>query len=172
MDERLKGKGYSLIGVAALLIGAALYMYFVFPQRGAGVEQPIHFSHRVHAGVKGISCRFCHPFVDRSPRAGIPEMQKCFFCHDHIIPQHPQIQKERWHYQNNVPVPWVRIYYIPDHAHFNHEPHIRWGIDCKVCHGDVASWDRLERVDFKMGFCIGCHRNLGAQVDCWLACHR
>jgi hypothetical protein len=30
----------------------------------------------------------------------------------------------------------------------------------------------LERVDFKMTFCITCHRKLGAQLDCWLACHR
>jgi hypothetical protein len=26
-------------------------------------------------------------------------------------------------------------------------------------------------VEFEMGFCIGCHRENKAQLDCWLACH-
>lgn len=172
MSEALGAKRWLWVLVGGVLTSATLYMYYVFPQRGVGVEQPIYFSHRIHAGVKQISCRFCHPFADRSPKAGIPELQKCFFCHDHIIPEHPQIQKERRHLENDIPVPWVRVYYVPDHAHFSHEPHIRMGIDCAICHGDVAKWDRLGRVDFKMGFCVGCHRSLGAQLDCWLACHR
>lgn len=172
MADLPKTRGYTWIGGAFILVSVTLYLYYVFPHKGLGVEQPIHFSHRVHAGVKEISCRFCHPFVDRSPRAGLPEMQKCFFCHDHIIPQHPEIQKERRYYQDKTPVPWVRVYYVPDHVHFNHEPHILFGLDCPQCHGDVAKWDRLQKVDFQMGFCIGCHKSLGAQVDCWLACHR
>lgn len=172
MAEVSAARRWVWVLASGALTAGVLYLYYVFPQKGMGVEQPIFFSHRVHAGVKEISCRFCHPYVDRSPRAGIPEVNKCFFCHEHIIPRHPQIQKERWHLEKEVPVPWVRVYYIPDHAHFNHEPHIKAGIDCATCHGDVARWDRLERVEFKMGFCVGCHRKLGAQLDCWLACHR
>ena len=156
----------------AVLVCGTLYFFYIFPEKGAGIEQPVYFSHRVHAGVKEISCLFCHPFAERSPRAGIPDVEKCFFCHKHIIPLHPEIQKELWYLDNGVPVPWARAYYIPDHVHFNHEPHVRRGIDCRVCHGDVAKWDRLPRVDFKMGFCVGCHRALGAELDCWLACHR
>ncbi len=159
-------------GIVAFLLGGMLYFYYLYPLRSIGPEQPIYFSHRVHAGVKEINCRFCHPFVERSPHAGIPEVSKCFFCHQYIIPQHPQILKERWHLETKTPVPWVRIYYVPDHVKFNHQRHIKTGIDCVECHGDVKKMDRLVPVDFKMGFCIGCHKRYNAQLDCWLACHR
>jgi hypothetical protein len=159
-------------GVIALLMGTMFYLYVVYPQRDIGPQQPIYFSHRVHAGVKDINCRFCHPFVDRSENAGIPPLEKCFFCHEYIIPQHPQIVKEKQHYKDKVPVPWVRIFYVPDYVKFRHQPHINFGkLDCRECHGSVASLDRLKPVNFEMGFCIGCHKLKNAQIDCWLACH-
>jgi len=166
-------RGYwvlSLLAVAALL-GVMLYFYYVYPEQAIGPKQPIYFSHRIHAGVKEISCRFCHPYVDRSQNAGIPAVGLCFICHSTIIPQHPQIVKERWHLDTKTPVPWVRIYYIPDHVKFNHQPHIRANIDCTACHGDVKRVDRLVRVDFKMAFCVDCHKQKNAALDCWLACH-
>jgi hypothetical protein len=162
---------YIWLGLAGVMMLTMLYLFYFYPGRGIGPRQPIYFSHRVHAGVKEIHCRFCHPYADRSQRAGIPEMAKCFYCHQYVIPTHPQIVQERRHYEGKLPVPWVRIYYVPDHVKFNHEPHIRMGIDCTVCHGDVKTMDRLIPVEFRMGFCIGCHKGLGAQVDCWLACH-
>jgi predicted CXXCH cytochrome family protein len=165
--------GYFWVGVFVLLIAAMLYFYYGFPGRGLGPQQPIYFSHRVHAGVKEINCRFCHPYVERSPNAGIPTMEKCFYCHQYIIPQHPQIRKEREHYEGKKPVPWIRIFWVPDFVYFNHIPHIKWaGLDCSQCHGEVQTMDRLRPVEFKMGFCVGCHRQMNAQLDCWLACHR
>jgi hypothetical protein len=151
---------------------AAAYFYYLFPGRGVGAKQPIFFSHRVHAGVKQINCRFCHPYPARSRVPGIPEVQKCFFCHKYIIPKHPQLVKELEHFNTKTPVPWVRIYYLPDYVKFNHVPHIKWGkLDCSVCHGDVKSMDRLVPIDFKMQFCITCHQERKAQLDCWLGCH-
>jgi hypothetical protein len=166
-------RGFIWLGIVAIVLAVMLYFIYSFPQRDIGPQQPIYFSHRVHAGVKEINCRFCHPFVERSPNAGIPPMEKCFFCHDYIIPTHPQILKEKEHYEKKKPVPWVRIYWVPDFVFFNHIPHIKLaGFDCAECHGDVKTMDRLRPVKFQMGFCIGCHRKIGAQVDCWLACHR
>ena len=177
MDKALKksaGWGRLLIfpGTIAVLLGGMLYFYYFYPQRNLGPEQPIYFSHRVHAGVKEINCRFCHTFVERSHHAGIPEVSKCFFCHQYIIPQHPQIVKMRWRLESKTPIPWVRIFYVPDHVKFNHQPHIKAGIDCVLCHGDVKKMDRLVPVDFKMGFCVDCHKRYNAQLDCWLACHK
>ena len=157
--------------VLALLFGGMVYFYYVYPHRSIGAKQPIYFSHRVHAGVKEISCRFCHPFVDRSQNAGIPPVEQCFFCHRYIITQHPQIVQEKWHLDTKTPVPWVRVFYVPDHVKFNHQLHIRSQVDCVECHGDVKKFDRLVPVDFKMGFCVNCHRQRKAQLDCWLACH-
>jgi hypothetical protein len=172
--QTLKPKcGYLWVGVIVILSAAMLYFYYLYPGEGIGPQQPIYFSHRVHAGAKEIDCRFCHPFVERSPNAGLPPMQKCFFCHEYIIPNHPQILKEREHYDQKNPVPWIRIFWVPDFVYFNHLPHIKWaGLDCSQCHGDVKSMDRLKPVNFKMGFCLECHRQMNAQIDCWLACHR
>jgi len=158
--------------VVALLLLVMLYLYYIYPHRFLGPKQPIYFSHRIHAGVKEISCHFCHPYVERSQNAGIPAVNLCFFCHQYIIPQHPQIVKERWHLETKTPVPWVRVYYIPDHVKFNHQPHIKSEIDCIICHGDVKKMDRLMPVEYKMKFCVNCHRDRNAQLDCWLACHR
>jgi hypothetical protein len=149
-----------------------LYLYYGAPHRGIGPAQPIAFSHRVHAGVKAIDCRFCHPFVERSENAGLPEMEKCFYCHEYVIPIHPEILKEKRYYTSGTPVPWIQIFYVPDFVKFWHLPHIRSAkLDCVECHGNVRAQDRLKPVDFQMGFCIDCHRRLNAQVDCWLACH-
>ena len=173
MVKENSARGHSILFflLAAAPLGVLLYFYYVYPGRAIGPKQPIYFSHRVHAGVKQISCRFCHPYVDRSQHAGIPPVGQCFFCHTYIIPQHPQIVSERWHLDTKTPVPWVQIYYIPDYVKFNHQPHVRRQIDCAVCHGDVKEYDRLVQVDFKMAFCVDCHKQKNAPLDCWLACH-
>lgn len=158
--------------VVFLVSGAMFYLFYIYPHADLGPRQPIPFSHRIHAGVKQINCRFCHPFVARSKHAGIPALQKCFFCHNYVIPLHPEIQKEKAHYESGVPVEWIRVFYVPDFVKFRHLPHIQFGnLDCSDCHGAVETMDRLPSVGFQMGFCIGCHRERDAQLDCWLACH-
>jgi len=168
-----QGRGYVWLGVSALVFAAMFYFYYAYPEGQVGPAQPISFSHRVHAGVKQINCRFCHPNVERSSNAGLPSVEKCFFCHKYIIPEHPEILKEKEYLDSGRPVPWVRTFWIPDFVFFNHIPHVKWaGLDCTECHGNVERMDRLQRVDFTMGFCIDCHRARSAQLDCWLACHR
>jgi hypothetical protein len=170
--KRANGRWYAGIAVAVLLAVVMLYLFYVFPGRNIGPAQPISFSHRVHAGVKGINCRFCHANVERSMHAGLPEVEKCFFCHKYVIPTHPEILREKKHLDEKIPVPWVQVYFVPDFVKFNHEPHLKFAkLDCTACHGQVQELDRLRRVDFKMGFCIDCHKKLNAQTDCWLACH-
>jgi hypothetical protein len=156
---------------AVLLLLTLIYFFYLFPGQDIGPVQPVFFSHRIHAGVKQINCRFCHPYVERSEHAGLPEVEKCFFCHKYIIPMHPEIQKEKEYLDKKVPVPWVRIYFVPDFVKFRHSPHIMAKIDCLRCHGDVPSMDRLRRVDFQMNFCITCHTEKKAQLDCYLGCH-
>lgn len=155
----------------ALLI-VLVYFVYAYPNRNIGPEQPIPFSHRVHAGVKGINCKFCHPYVERSARAGLPTMEKCFYCHKYVIPLHPEILKEKNSLETRDPIRWVQVFYLPDHVKFKHQPHLLWGkLDCPQCHGAVQQEDRLKSVKFQMGFCIGCHKQKNAQIDCWLACH-
>ena len=99
-------------------------------------------------------------------------MEKCFFCHEYIIPSHPQLVKELEHYKTGDAVQWIKIFWVPDFVKFRHQPHIRWAnLDCTECHGDIKAKDRLQPVKFEMGFCIKCHKEKNAQTDCWLACH-
>jgi hypothetical protein len=158
--------------VVASLLAAMLYLYYVYPHQNIGPKQPIYFSHRVHANVKGISCRFCHPFVEQSTNPGIPAVGKCLFCHSYIVTKHPQIVNLRSYFDTKTPIPWVKLMYIPDHCKFNHQPHIKKQIDCTECHGEVKKMDRIYPIDYKMGFCIECHKARNAQLDCWLACHQ
>lgn len=157
---------------AALFVAGMACFHTLFPHEEIGPVQPIQFSHRVHAGVKQIHCRFCHPYVERSQNAGLPGVGKCFFCHKYVIPTHPEVVPAKKHLDSKTPIPWLQIFFVPDFVKFNHQPHIRWAkLDCTQCHGNVPSMDRLKRVDFQMAFCIACHRERNAQLDCWLACH-
>ena len=156
---------------ALLLLLTLVYFVFSFPRQDIGPRQPIYFSHRIHAGVKQINCRFCHPYVERSEHAGLPEVEKCFFCHKYVIPMHPQIVKEKEHLDKKVPVPWVRIFFVPDFVKFRHQPHIRAKLECQRCHGQVQEMDRLQTTNFQMQFCITCHTEKHAQLDCYLGCH-
>jgi len=160
-----------LSGLCVALAIGFLYFFYASPATSIGPAQPISFSHRVHAGVKQIQCRFCHPYVGRSINPGVPPVDKCLFCHRYIIANHPEILKEHAYYNTGTPTPWRKVFYLPEHVLFNHERHIRKEIDCVSCHGEVATMDRLKTTRFRMGFCIQCHREKGANVDCWLACH-
>ena len=160
--------------IALVTLGAAglfCYLGVVYPLHQIGPKQPIPFSHRIHAGVKAINCRFCHPFVERSTHAGIPEVGKCLFCHNFIITRHPEIVKEHEYYNTGTPVPWKRLFVAKDFVFFRHQPHLLRGFDCSECHGYVQAMDRLPQHTFQMGFCIQCHRANDANISCWLACH-
>jgi len=72
------------------------------------------------------------------------------------------------------PVLWRKVHVIPQSAmvHFKHNAHMRAGIDCSTCHGDVARMTVARQVVdvANMGWCLSCHRENDASVDC-LTCH-
>ncbi len=154
-----------------VLVAAFLFWFYAASGAGIGPEQPIPFSHRVHAGVKAISCEFCHPYVRRSLHPGLPPVEKCLYCHRYIIPEHPWIQKEHAYFNTKTPTPWKKVFYLPEHVLFNHKRHLKKEIACQTCHGPVQTQDRIPRKRFKMGFCITCHQKRNANLGCWLACH-
>lgn len=162
----------ALATVVAVLLGAFLWMFYLqnTPFRAAP-EQPIYFSHQIHY-ERGIQCAFCHMEAPRSTFAGIPSVLKCMGCHRVIIPQYPEIQKLHDYWRTQTPIPWRRVYWMPDYVRFTHQPHIAAGIACQSCHGSVGSMDRVRReVEFNMGTCLTCHRAMGARTDCFGACH-
>ena len=162
----------------AITAGWMSWDYYAAGQSRLGPEQPIPFSHRLHAskeidGGKDIDCRFCHTGVEKLPRASLPPIQTCLFCHNYIITEHPEIRRLHRYNDEEEPIPWVRVYEVPDHVYFTHRMHIRRaGLECVDCHGEVERMDRLRPPrELKMGFCLECHRPRGASTDCW-TCHR
>jgi hypothetical protein len=159
----------ALTALSALAVVWGYYLYF--PEQ-IGPEQPIHFSHRLHATTRGINCLFCHPGAVNTPHSGVPPLETCLLCHSRIIVDHPEIVKLRAYYDRQEPVEWARVNTVPDFVYFDHAAHVRAGFDCGHCHGDVAGMDRVRLVhDFKMGFCVQCHRDNQYSHDC-LICHR
>jgi len=69
-----------------------------------------------------------------------------------------EIKKLTGYWERKEPIPWVNYHYIPEHVKFPHKPHIRYGLECKTCHGEVENVDIPKPVvNIKMGWCISCH---------------
>ena len=148
-------------------------------ERGAGdaaapldaEAQPIAFSHEHHVAEIGIDCQFCHAYARRGPVAGIPSVQRCAGCHRVVLSEQPEILKVLEYWENEEPIPWVRVHDLPDHVRFTHKAHVRAGVACETCHGDVARMEAAVQVEsLSMGWCVSCHEDRGATRDC-LACH-
>ncbi len=127
-------------------------------------DQPIKFSHAVHAGDKNIDCLYCHSEATHSKSAGIPTAQLCMNCHlvvrEGTYSGAFEIAKISSAINNNKAVRWIRVHKLPDHSNFNHAVHAgHAGLDCSECHGDVENMHLLRQFsDLSMGFCINCHR--------------
>jgi len=135
------------------------------------VEQPIAFSHAHHVGEVGIDCQFCHAYARRGPVAGIPSVQRCAGCHEVVLSDRPEIVKVLTYWENEEPIPWVRVHDLPDHVRFSHKPHIRAGVNCSDCHGNVETMEAAVQVEsLSMGWCLDCHKEREASRDC-LICH-
>ena len=133
--------------------------------------QPIDFSHEHHVAEIGIDCQFCHAYARRGPVAGIPSVQRCAGCHRVVLSEQPEILRVLEYWENEEPIPWVRVHDLPDHVRFTHKAHVRAGVGCETCHGDVAAMEAAVQVEsLSMGWCVSCHEDRGATRDC-LACH-
>jgi hypothetical protein len=133
--------------------------------------QPIAFSHRHHVTEVGLDCQLCHVYARRSPVAGIPSVETCVGCHAQVLSERPEIQKLLAFWENKEPIPWVRVHDLPDYARFSHKRHIRGGLACAECHGDVAQMEIALQVEsLSMGWCVTCHKEREVSIDC-LTCH-
>ena len=149
-----------------------------FPSsRGAATGQPIAFPHDTHAGEFQIDCQYCHFSAERSVDAGIPPVEACMGCHTVLLGRNnpEEVQKLRDYWQRGEAIPWVRVYKVADHVKFPHMRHVAsdaGNLDCQECHGLVEEIEVIEGVEqpLKMGWCVDCHRENEASVDCTV-CH-
>jgi hypothetical protein len=123
-------------------------------------EQPVAYSHALHAGDLGIDCRYCHNAVEEAAGASVPPTSTCMNCHSKIFPDSEKLQVVRDSYRSGLSIPWVRVHDLPDYVYFNHSAHVTRGVGCVDCHGRV---DKMEVVyqqePLSMGWCLDCHRN-------------
>jgi cytochrome c551/c552 len=115
-------------------------------------EQPIAYSHKLHAGDLGIECVYCHNSVEKSKTAGIPTTNVCMNCHKAVsegsttgteeiakIYEAAGFDPDKMQYTGQTkPIQWVKVHNLPDHVYFNHSQHVKvGGLDCTQCHGDM-----------------------------------
>ena len=135
-------------------------------------DQPVAFSHRLHAGDNEIGCTMCHAYAESSAVAGIPSVGRCQGCHRFVSKEKPEIQKVMKAFAEGKPIAWNRVHRLPDHVYFTHERHVRAGLACQTCHGEVEKMDLARQVSpLTMGWCVDCHRERGADTGC-VVCHK
>jgi hypothetical protein len=131
-----------------------------------GPEQPIPFNHRFHSQELLMQCEYCHGGTDQSAIAVVPAVDLCMGCHRIVGANLEPIQRLRGYYDSGEPVPWERVYKVPDFVHFPHRAHIRSQVQCEECHGPVEEMDRVYQYSsLKMGWCLDCHWGPGEDTD-------
>ncbi len=178
-----------------LILGSGYYVYGYLMQIGIDQDyepiQPIHYSHRIHAGSNGINCKYCHSAARVSKNGGIPSLNICMNCHKNIAevsdttatPDHSkafydgEIKKlytavgwdeaTQKYTGKTQPVKWVRIHNLPDFVYFNHSQHVTVaGIECQKCHGEVQTYEVMKQfAPLTMGWCINCHRETDVKME-------
>ncbi len=148
------------VGGAGVTGGIWYYFSPKNTQTGYAPEQPIHYSHKLHAGDLGIDCRYCHANIERSQEAMIPPTQACMGCHAVVKKDSPKLAALRDSWSSGKPVEWVRVHRVADYVYFDHSVHLAAGVGCVTCHGRI---DQMEVVrqdqPLNMAWCLECHRN-------------
>jgi mono/diheme cytochrome c family protein len=193
----VKNQFLVLVTVILLLLASTYFLYGYLMQVGMDQNyepiQPIHFSHKIHAGDNGIDCKYCHSAARTSKNSGIPSLNVCMNCHKNISEfqgdadsTYVEYSKEFYTAEiqklydavgwdkaaqkytgNQRPVKWVRIHNLPDFAYFNHSQHVSVaGVECQTCHGPVETFEIMKQHSpLTMGWCINCHRETDVQME-------
>ncbi|MBK6937458.1 MAG: c-type cytochrome [Chitinophagaceae bacterium] len=187
-----KNKIYIAILALALFILAGYFLskaaIGLGRQKDYQPEQPIYYSHKVHAGINQVNCLYCHGGAWESKSATIPSVNVCMNCHKGIqtYEKGPKLYTEEgvevngtaeimklyeyagfdpknaaaWDPSKAKPIEWVKIHNLPDHVYFSHAQHTRAGkVQCQSCHGEITAMDEVKQVaELSMGWCVNCHR--------------
>lgn len=182
-------KNPKILTVLVIVVAVVLLSKLYWTLMGVGVyqeyqpEQPIAFSHKLHAGDNQIDCNYCHYGARKGKHSNIPPAGVCMNCHMNIS-EGPTTGTEEiskiyaavgWDAEERKyiegyeqkPVKWVRIHNLPDLAYFNHSQHVTAGqIECQTCHGPIEEMEEVyQYAELTMGWCINCHRETKVQVE-------
>ena len=148
-------KKYDYIGKGVLVVLGVLAAYglwnwlmWIGVYKGYKPEQPIYFSHKIHAGENKIDCQLCHSSAKYGKVSEIPSMNVCMNCHRNISEYNGKYMepgKDKAFYDGEIqkiyaatgwdpasqqytgktkPVEWTRIHNMPDFVYFNHAQHV------------------------------------------------
>jgi len=178
-----------------LLLASAYFVYGYLMQVGVDENyepiQPIHFSHRIHAGSNGVNCNYCHSAARVGKTAGVPSLNVCMNCHKNIAEVSdttatPEYSKDFYDKEINKlytavgwdkanqkytgitqPVKWVRIHNLQSFVYFNHSQHVTVAaVACQTCHGPVQTFEvQKQFAKMTMGWCIDCHRKTEVKMQ-------
>jgi hypothetical protein len=154
----------SLAGVLGVILLAGWIVFALMRSSWATkqneyVAQPIQFSHAHHVSGMGIDCRYCHTAVESSSFAGIPPTSTCMNCHSQVWNTAPILEPVRASFRESRPLEWVRVNDLPDFVYFNHQIHVRQGVGCVTCHGQVDQMPLMvQAAPLLMEWCLDCHR--------------
>ncbi|MGH2665899.1 c-type cytochrome [Flavobacterium sp.] len=186
-----------LVSVVLLMLTSAYFIYGYLMQVGVDQNyapiQPIHYSHKIHAGDNGIECKYCHSSARVSKNAGIPSLNVCMNCHKNISEfqgdkDSTYVDYTKEYYTAEIqklydavgwdkttqkytgkqkPVKWVRIHNLPDFVYFNHSQHVTVaGVECQTCHGPVQTFEVMKQFSpLTMGWCVNCHRQTDVKIE-------
>jgi len=191
----VKNQFLVLVTSIFLLLASGFFVYGYLMQVGVDQEyspiQPIHYSHRIHAGSNGINCNYCHSAARVGKSAGIPSLNVCMNCHKNIsevsdttaTPEYSKAFYDKeiaklykavgWDKDNQKytgktePVKWVRIHNLQSFVYFNHSQHVNVaGVECQTCHGPVQTYEiQKQFAPLTMKWCIDCHRKTEVKME-------
>jgi len=193
---RKAGVGAAAVVLLAVLMFLGVSSWSRQPAVAKPSVQPIAFPHIVHVQTYKIECQYCHADARRSEYAGLPSVERCMGCHKITAADKPEIKKLAEYAAKREPIPWARVYKLPEFTYFPHKAHIRAELACQTCHGPVETMttvaantgptltnDLLNLAGLRpapppltMGWCVDCHRQqnatrgMQAPLDC-VMCH-
>ncbi len=113
--------------------------------------------------------------------AGIPSVERCMGCHKIVAAQgNPEVQKLQGYWDRKEPIPWIRVFKVPEYVYFAHKQHVQVGLQCQTCHGRIEAMERVAATTgqnlpndllnlagmnvppttLTMGWCVECHRSV------------
>ncbi len=146
--------------LVTLLVIGGIWYYFSPRNTDVGYrpEQPVAYSHKLHAGDLQIDCRYCHVGVERGPVAGVPPTETCMNCHATVKTDSVKLLPIRESARTGKAIKWVRVHKTPDYAFFDHSPHIKAAIGCEDCHGRIDQMPVvMQHEPLNMQWCLDCH---------------
>ncbi len=207
MNLRSKTVQATVLLVAVAAMGSLAYA-LSNARKGYEPRQPILFRHTRMAGVpiwvtneKGeqvndggfaIPCVYCHTMPYKGRHSTVPSTAVCMNCHTSVGLNKEWVLKMKEYWERGEPIPWVKVYDLPDFVYYDHAAHVNAVDDdgqsrlplvdaqgqpmvvCENCHGKVDEME-IVKVDhpFNMQWCLDCHRKpeMKASTDC-VVCHR